>query len=96
MDGVVVISSDSDDDDIQDDPFLFPGDRDEHRRNTIHDDEVQVPEDLDFAEGRIVQQRFIYGLAPDLRSQLIFKEILQGTLSFIVYSVVCLSVWVVM
>ena len=105
VDGVVVISSDSDDDQQQDDPFLFPGDREQHRQNIIDDDDevqgVDPPEDLDFAEGRVVQQRFMYGLTPDLRNQQIYKEILQGTYIFHILVIhcilcrlsVCLSVW---
>jgi len=96
VDGVVVISSDDDDDVVNqdNDPFLFPGDVDQHRQNIIiddDDDEVQVPEDLDFAVGRVIQQRFVYGLTTDLRNQQIYKEILQGTYIFHIL-VVCLSV----
>ena len=86
VDGVIVISSD--DDDTDDDPFLFPGDRDVHRHNnTIDDDDevlaaVEPPEDLAFAQGRVVQQRFVYNLIPDLKNQQIYKEILLGTYIF--------------
>jgi len=112
VDGVVVISSDDDDDvnqqqQLDDDPFLFSGDGDHHRQNMIdeddEDDEVPVPEDLDFAEGRVIQQRFIYGLTPDLRNQQIYKEILHGTYIFphschslYTLSSVCLGTTVVM
>ena len=105
VDGVIVISSDSDDDDKQqdEDPFLFPGDQEQHHQNVIDDDDdqgVEPPEDLDFAQGRVVQQRFIYGLTPDLQNQQIFKEILQGTYIFphsyrslYTLSSLCLSIW---
>ena len=110
VEGVIVINSDDDDDDVNqhqqqqqdEDPFLFPGDGEQHRHNIIcddNDDEVPVAEDLDFAEGRVVQQRYIYGLSPDLRCQQIFKEILQGTYIFphSCHSLYTLSsVWVVM
>ena len=99
VDGVIVISSDREDDDRQqqqdEDPFLFPGDREQHHQNVMEDDDndqVDPPEDLDYAEGRVVQQRFVYGLSPDLRNQQIIKEILQGTYIFphSLYSV-CMS-----
>ena len=90
VDGVIVISSsDSEDDDRQqqqldEDPFLFPGDREQHQNVMDDDDEDQVdpPEDLDYAEGRVIQQRFMYGLIPNLKNQQIIKEILLGTYIF--------------
>ena len=92
VDGVIVISSDSEGDDRQqqqqdEDPFLFPGDMEQHHQNVMEDDDdddvqVEPPEDLDYAEGRVVQQRFVYGLIPDLKNQQIYKEILLGTYIF--------------
>jgi len=35
-----------------------------------------VCEDLDYAEGRVTQLRYVYELIPELRTQLIAKEIL--------------------
>ena len=91
-DGVIIISSDSEDSDgpQTDESFFFPGDSRQHAAYVIDDDARQrdpgaaagdaerQPHDLDFAEGRIFQLRYVYCLSLDLRAQQTLKEILQG------------------
>jgi len=40
---------------------------------------MAVCEDLDYAEGRVTQLRYVYELTPELRTQFIVKEILTRT-----------------
>ena len=93
-DGVIIISSDSEEDPDgpqTDESFFFPGDSRQHAANVIDDDacqrdpgaaagdaEKRQPHDLDFAEGRVFQLRYVYCLSLDLRAQQTLKEILQG------------------
>ena len=93
-DGVIIISSDNEDSDGSqtDESFFFPGDSRQHAANVIDDDAAarqrdpgaaagdaeRQPHDLDFAEGRVFQLRYVYCLSLDLRAQQTLKEILQG------------------
>ena len=43
------------------------------------DEDAAVCEDLDFASGRVLQLRYIYELTPELRTQHVIREILQGS-----------------
>ena len=93
-DGVIIISSNNEDSDgpqTDEDPsFFFPGDSRQHAANVLDDaarqrnpgaatgDAERQPHDLDFAEGRVFQLRYVYCLNLDLRAQQTLKEILQG------------------
>jgi len=92
-DGVIIISTDNEDSDgsqTTDESFFFPGDSRQHAANVLEDaarqrdpgaaagDAERQPHDLDFAEGRVFQLRYVYCLSLDLRAQQTLKEILLG------------------
>ena len=90
-DNPITISDDDDED------FLFPQDRQQHRANLVEDaaaatnnqrtasgdivegDENAVCEDMEFAQGRVLQLRYVYSLTTELKTQHLIREILQGT-----------------
>jgi len=83
----ITISDDDDND------FLFPEDRQQHRANLAVDaaatnnqqqdvldgDENAICEDMSFAQGRVLQLRYVYSLTTEMKTQHLIREILQGT-----------------
>ena len=78
-----------------DNDFLFPDDQQQHRANLVEDaatattnnqqqdfldgDENAICEDMSFAQGRVLQLRYIYSLTTEMKTQHLIREILQGT-----------------
>ena len=76
-----------------DDGFLFPDDQQQHRANLVEDaatannqqqdfldgDENAFCEDMAFAQGKVLQLRYVYSLSTEMKTQHLIREILQGT-----------------